>query len=918
MQHPKMSEIKTKSPYFIISCTLLVILIIALFFVPKSSWKNIFSGRFNMFAAAFSSTPNPDVYVITSGSTVKAIVPDHSGGAYIGGTFISFGLNVGPGVPVSSSTGVPVSTFPKVSGGNGNVNVSVQDGSGGWYIGGNFTKVGGVTRNYVAHILANGTLDTVFNPSATDINYEVLSMVFSTSTNRLYLGGQFTAVSGDFDRNYIAALNGTDGTLVPGFVPNATDYVRALALSPDGSTLYMGGSFNGLDCSICSNRSHIGAIDTVTGSTTSFDPGADNQVDALALSSDGSMLYVGGNFNTFGSLTRNYIAAYDTVAATTTSFDPDASAEVFALAFSPDQSILYLGGDFTTLAGGGTARNYIAAVSTTTALATSFDPDANFIVYAIAPSTDGNTVYLGGDFTLVNGVSRNRIAAVETSLGNVITAFNTNLNSTAVALALSSNGNQLYVGGYFNQTGIIAHNRLAHILSNGTVDQDFDPIVNNGSVNALALSPDGDTLYLGGTFTLIDGVSYPRLAAVNTADGVASTTFNPNVGNSEVDALALTSNGNTLYLVGGFTLVGGATYDRVAAVNTSDGVASTTFDPDVNGDVYALALSPDESTLYLGGWFNQVNGSGTRNNIAAVNTSTGLQTSFDPNTDNPVYALALSGNTIYLGGQFSQVGGGAVTRNRLAAYDILNATTTSFDPDLNDDVYTLALSGSTLYIGGPFTTINTNTVPLTRRRVAAVDTSNASTTSFDPNVGNNAVFTLAVSSDVQRLFMGGNFTTVGGVSQPRFASFPVAGSSAPAGRRRVIVLSEPPPENTATTSTSTATTTGGMSTTTATTTNITATTTLKYTFTRNLRRGDSSSDVKLLQQFLNSHGFPLANSGYGSSGEETNYFGPRTFNSVIRFQEANFDSILRPLNLTRGTGKFLEYSRARANQILNQ
>jgi hypothetical protein len=63
-------------------------------------------------------------------------------------------------------------------------------------------------------------------------------------------------------------------------------------------------------------------------------------------------------------------------------------------------------------------------------------------------------------------------------------------------------------------------------------------------------------------------------------------------------------------------------------------------------------------------------------------------------------------------------------------------------------------------------------------------------------------------------------------------------------------------------------------------------------------------DVLCLQQYLNAHGESLAQSGPGSPGEETDYFGSLTFNTLVRFQEAYAAQILAPLNLSKGTGYF--------------
>ncbi|MFA6094639.1 MAG: peptidoglycan-binding protein [Candidatus Paceibacterota bacterium] len=60
--------------------------------------------------------------------------------------------------------------------------------------------------------------------------------------------------------------------------------------------------------------------------------------------------------------------------------------------------------------------------------------------------------------------------------------------------------------------------------------------------------------------------------------------------------------------------------------------------------------------------------------------------------------------------------------------------------------------------------------------------------------------------------------------------------------------------------------------------------TTKLSFTRNLQLHASGSDVKALQVFLNTHGFPVATTGIGSLGNETTYFGPATYSALKRYQ----------------------------------
>lgn len=123
---------------------------------------------------------------------------------YIGGSFTVVGPYTGTGVPIDASSGVPVAGFPKV---NGQVHAVIPDGSGGWYIGGFFTNVGGLVRNRVAHIDASNNV-TAWNPNA---NNAVLTLAVSGST--VYAGGLFNGAGsiGGAARNFIAALDATTG-----------------------------------------------------------------------------------------------------------------------------------------------------------------------------------------------------------------------------------------------------------------------------------------------------------------------------------------------------------------------------------------------------------------------------------------------------------------------------------------------------------------------------------------------------------------------------------------------------------------------------------------------------------------------------------------------------------------------------------
>jgi hypothetical protein len=114
-----------------------------------------------MFVApAIAQVVNGDLWV-TDGP-VNAIVLEGNT-IYIGGDFRTVGPATGGGVILDPLTGMVIPQSPKVA---GQVFAAVSDGSGGWYIGGDFKVVGGVPRTNLAHIEPNSTCQVISRWSA--------------------------------------------------------------------------------------------------------------------------------------------------------------------------------------------------------------------------------------------------------------------------------------------------------------------------------------------------------------------------------------------------------------------------------------------------------------------------------------------------------------------------------------------------------------------------------------------------------------------------------------------------------------------------------------------------------------------------------------------------------------------------------
>jgi uncharacterized delta-60 repeat protein len=414
-------------------------------------------------------------------------------------------------------------------------------------------------KSMTATFTLGGPLDTAFNP---DTEGEVHAIALQ-GDGKILIGGYFYSIRGALRRS-VARLN-PDGTLDIYWKPNLENWddeqsVRSIAIQQDDKAI-IGGYFFGIDGLL---RTSIARLNTDGSLDMDFEPDVGGytydelgSVMSIALQPDGKII-MGGYFGSINGVTRRGIGRLNSDSTLDMDFNPNASNEayIYALALQPDGKIL-VGGDFTTM--NGTARNGLARLNANGTLDTVFAPvlSTGAEINALALQPDGK-ILVGGGFTTVNGVTRNRFARLNSD-GTLDTGFNVNLErsyhdwndggkSTGPAspssIFFQPDGNIL-MGGNFTTVNGVTRNGLARLYSDGSLDPDFNPNVTtsygSGEVYSIALQPDGNIL-IGGYFTAVGGVPRYSFARIIDTDVPPADTYTLSTIKSGTGSGTITSN----------------------------------------------------------------------------------------------------------------------------------------------------------------------------------------------------------------------------------------------------------------------------------------------------------------------------------------------------------------------------------------
>ena len=282
-------------------------------------------------------------------------------------------------------------SFNPGSGANDSIN-AVALASGKFVIGGAFTSFNGTSRNGIARLNANGSLDSTFLNGLSGADGTVWAVAVQPD-GKVLIGGDFTHVNGTAC-NYIARLN-TDGSLDATFNPgtNFDNPVYALAVQPSGGgQIFVGGGFDVGG----QGYGNIALLNSDGSLNTSFNPGTgpDNWVNALCWQPNGQVL-LGGVFTHINGSSLNGIARLNADGSIDTAgFFPGTGAD------DTVDCIIY-------------STNVITSVSVT-------NNNGTFVTNTIASAN--NIIYVGGSFTSYNGTHRLGFARLYTD-GTVDTTF---------------------------------------------------------------------------------------------------------------------------------------------------------------------------------------------------------------------------------------------------------------------------------------------------------------------------------------------------------------------------------------------------------------------------------------------------------------------------------------------------------------
>jgi len=700
---------------------------------------------FLSLTAAFGQAPQriPGYPKPMDGEVRAVAIDTQNERMYIGGNFTKLRSGRDFSALLNANDKTSVEDFPSF---DGTVYVSESDQNGGLFIGGSFSSVGNFSRKGLVHINAEGNV-TAFKA---EIDGAVKALLFDGE--QLFVGGDFKTVNGE-ERLNTCCLKFPTSELTD-FAPKVQGSVNAF--EEKGDNIFIGGKFDHIGYS----SKDIFVIDAQTQEPVEdIVPEVANHDVRSAISDGNGGWFITGFFTTVGDSARNRLAHIDEF-GNPTSWKCSGAYDGSFVKLARHEDALYIGGQFTTI--GGQTRNGAAKLSTTTGEVLPWDPQLEPgtmtpVVPAFVNSFAfrDSSVYLGGRFK-ANGVKH--LAKVDEETGEVDTSVNLFISGDQVR-SIYFHGSHLYYTGYFSGTRGTERNGSAMVDFETGELSSFELAQSNDSqrrINDLFIL--GDTMYLGGSFSLDSDVGSTGIAALLLPDyeeieiGIESSTvfsmaasktdiyinnFSFKRGSLEINPLSVSNIYSIIYSLASDTINDRVIYcgrsrdyltlaknDQVnLALFTKEG-EKLDFDPLPQNvsfpstELFEGAISDlllvNDSILFVSGGFEQSLENNESNYLIAISLNTGMYTE-SPTPNGPVTTMVRRGNNLIIGGEFSEVDG--EIRSNMARWNTETKQLLSSPVAFNNVVRRIVSTETEWLVCGDFSEVN----GIEERNIAILD-----------------------------------------------------------------------------------------------------------------------------------------------------------------------------------------------------
>lgn len=661
---------------------------------------------------------------------------------------------------------------------NGIVHASLAASGGKSVIAGDFTSINGVSRGNMAKLNADGSLDQTF-AAGVGANGPIHAIAFDSS-GQILIGGEFTAFDG-VASNRIARLT-SSGALDTTFNPGSGCDAAVYCIAVDGLSIYIGGDFTTYNGSARNRLAVLGGTGIIGSGT--FNGGTNAAVRALSVNSRDRTLYAGGDFTSAGGTARAYFAQFSlsswTVNGSNLLFNgPVRTIEFRASIYSSTN--FFVGGDFTLV--GGIPRGRLASFTASIGGTTTLDGLLNYWLDAPCRSIVASgtaKILIGGDFTSVNGQSRLRFAALSLlpinsptstpTYSNLISDYGEIGPDDSVHTIESDAEGRPLLGGAFTGFASVPQNAFLRLYG----DTGSQPPAKPASISAATLS-DTQIYVSWGSSSFASAYTLE-----GSPDGSSGWTQLYNGTSTAFTEASLPTGSQRFYRVRASNYNGSSVFTSAVSATTNSaawlgaGSVQNSLPPgSINGAVSALLRQPD-GKIVVAGSFTSLLGS-SRKYIARLLPDLTLDSSFNPgvSANSPITQIQPAPNGgIYIFGSFSTVSG--VTRNYIARLTSSGALDTTFNATSTDSDWVFAngiriQADGRLIVFGNFDTV----FGAPRNNIARLHLDGSTDTSFDCFPGSD-VKALAIQAN-GKVLLAGSFASINGITAKYFARVDTSG-----------------------------------------------------------------------------------------------------------------------------------------------